>query len=58
MRRSAASSTTSTKGAVGSLSVGALADAALFPLLNDAVDPLLDVLESDVIPTRVWLAGK
>ena len=47
-----------TKGAVGSLSVGALADAALFPLRNDAVDPLLDVLESDVIPTRVWLAGK
>jgi cytosine/adenosine deaminase-related metal-dependent hydrolase len=47
-----------TNGAVGSLEVGALADAALFRLRDDAVDPLLDVLESDVIPTRMWLAGK
>jgi cytosine/adenosine deaminase-related metal-dependent hydrolase len=45
-------------GAVGSFEVGKLADAALFPLPDDVIDPLLDVLESDVIPSRMWLAGK
>jgi aminodeoxyfutalosine deaminase len=42
---------------LGSLSVGKRADMVGFPLGGSTIDPLADILESDVRPTRVWIGG-
>jgi cytosine/adenosine deaminase-related metal-dependent hydrolase len=41
---------------VGSLSIGKFADAVVFPVRSER--PLLEILESDVEPTAVWIAGR
>jgi cytosine/adenosine deaminase-related metal-dependent hydrolase len=45
-------------GDVGAIQPGAWADFCMFPIPSGSADPLLAILESDVVPRELWVGGQ